>query len=106
MMKDGRGKRPAPVTKTPGKRPDAVDRGKSLDEDVRNEILSVIGTNLREARAKRGLSQIELSEASGVSQKHISQIECGRRNLTALTMQNLAKAVGVAVRDLLPRSKR
>jgi XRE family transcriptional regulator, regulator of sulfur utilization len=47
----------------------------------------------REAKVARGMSQRELSEASGVRQADISRIERGAGNPTAGTLQRLASAL-------------
>jgi DNA-binding XRE family transcriptional regulator len=49
-----------------------------------------LGLQLRDARVERGLTQVGLSEKSGVSQADISRIERGTGNPTQLTLQRLA----------------
>ena len=53
-----------------------------------------LGLQFRDARAARGISQRELSEASGVRQADISRIERGVGNPTEGTLQRLAFALG------------
>jgi ribosome-binding protein aMBF1 (putative translation factor) len=49
-----------------------------------------LGLQFRDARVSRGLTQVELSEKSGVSQADISRIERGAGNPTESTLQRLA----------------
>jgi DNA-binding XRE family transcriptional regulator len=49
-----------------------------------------LGIQFRGARIDRGLTQIELSELTGVSQADISRIERGAGNPTEATLQRLA----------------
>jgi len=49
-----------------------------------------LGLQFRDARVGRGLTQVELSEKSGVSQADISRIERGAGNPTESTLQRLA----------------
>lgn len=61
----------------------------------------LFGRNLKEAREIAGLSQVAVSEKTGVSQPDVSAIEAGRQNVTLERMVRLAKAVRSTVRDLL-----
>ncbi len=56
---------------------------------------------LRELRAKRGLSQRDLADLSGVSREYIARIELGQHDPTLSTLEKLAKALGVKVSRLL-----
>ena len=53
-----------------------------------------LGLQFRDARVQRGLTQVELSEKSGVSQADISRIERGAGNPTESTLQRLASVLG------------
>jgi XRE family transcriptional regulator, regulator of sulfur utilization len=52
-----------------------------------------LGLQFRDARVSRGLTQVELSEKSGVSQADISRIERGAGNPTESTLQRLASVL-------------
>jgi transcriptional regulator with XRE-family HTH domain len=56
-----------------------------------------IGRNLRRLRKDRGLSQLVLSEKSGIAQPSISDVETGRREPHHATLKRLADALGVGV---------
>lgn len=49
-----------------------------------------LGLQFRDARVSRGLTQVELSQKSGVSQADISRIERGSGNPTESTLHRLA----------------
>ncbi len=53
-----------------------------------------IGPQIEAARLKRGLTQAELADASGISQPYISQIESGNRGTSVALLQLLADALG------------
>jgi transcriptional regulator with XRE-family HTH domain len=60
------------------------------------------GETLKELRIKAGMTQKQLSEASGLSQNGISQLENGNRDPVWSAVQSLARALGVsseALRD-------
>jgi len=57
------------------------------------DIRVVIGRNVRRFRAAKGLTQEELSNRCDFDQRYISQIETGQRNLTVLSLYELAQAL-------------
>jgi transcriptional regulator with XRE-family HTH domain len=61
-----------------------------------------LGEVLQSTRLKRGLSQEQLAERSGVSVQHIAFIEQGRRKPQLKTLEKIADALGVRVKDLIP----
>lgn len=63
--------------------------------------MSPLGTNLRQLRQERDLSQEELSARSGVQAGEISRIEHGKRDPRVSTVLKLAKALRVAPGRLL-----
>lgn len=56
---------------------------------------------LAEIRNKRGMTQTELADACGISQKSISAIEVGRRRPSLEVLIRLAKALNVTVDELI-----
>jgi ribosome-binding protein aMBF1 (putative translation factor) len=52
-----------------------------------------LGLQFRDARVEQGLTQVELSEKSGVTQADINRIERGAGNPTALTLERLASVL-------------
>ncbi len=53
------------------------------------------GRRLRSLRLERGLSQERLGELASLDRTYISQAEAGRRNVTLVTIDKLASALGV-----------
>ena len=61
-----------------------------------------IAQNLKQRRKELNMSQIELSDESGVSQAQISNIEKGERpNPGVITIQKLATALKTSVDELI-----
>jgi transcriptional regulator with XRE-family HTH domain len=60
-----------------------------------------LGSNLRAAREKLGLTQEEVAERSGVHATEISRMEAGKRDPQVSTLRKLAKAVEVPPGQLL-----
>lgn len=71
-------------------------RGKHIGK-VDPDIKLVVGQAIAEAREEKGMSQRDLSCASGVMQADISKIEKGKGNPTISTLQKIAKSLGKSV---------
>jgi DNA-binding XRE family transcriptional regulator len=61
----------------------------------RSATLPELGRNLRRVRTAAGLTQTALAKRSGTDRSYVSGLEAGQRNPTALTLQRLAKVLGV-----------
>jgi DNA-binding XRE family transcriptional regulator len=68
--------------------PEAVAALRSLDSQLH------IAGQLLALRHRRGLTQRQLSELSGIQQADISRIECGETHPTTVTAKRLADALG------------
>lgn len=75
-------------------------RGKHIDK-VDPNIKLIVGQAIAEAREEKGMSQRDLSSASGVMQADISKIEKGKGNPTLTTLQKIAKSLGKTVASFL-----
>ena len=58
------------------------------------------GKNLRKTRISKGLSQEYLADEANITSNQVSRIENGEVNTTIVTINALAKALGIKVRDL------
>jgi transcriptional regulator with XRE-family HTH domain len=67
---------------------------------VKNPLLQ-FGTRVRELRTERKLSQEDLAEVADLHRNYISQIECGRRNVSLLNILKIARALGVRPAKLI-----
>ena len=65
------------------------------------ELARAFGQRLQKARRYAGLSQLELSAATGVSTPFISGLERGVRQPSLSTLVKLAGGLGVGVADLV-----
>ena len=61
----------------------------------RSATLPELGRNLQRVRTAAGLTQTTLAKRSGIHRSYVSALEAGQRNPTALTLQRLAKVLGV-----------
>ncbi len=60
-----------------------------------------IGSRIREARIKNGMSQADLAVKSGISLPHISDIELGKSNMMLPSFIRIAEALQVSADSLL-----
>lgn len=69
--------------------------------DVYMESGKKLGKNLKMLRLKRKLSQGELSKSLNVDRAYISNIENGRMNPTLSTLEKIAQALKVSIKELV-----
>ena len=60
------------------------------------------GDAIRRLRREQELSQEKLAELAGLDPKTIIQIEGGKRNPTLQTLQRIANALKVNLKDIIP----
>lgn len=59
-----------------------------------------IGKKIKEYRKKKNLSQAELAEITGLSDKHIGRIEAGKYFPNLLNFLNILDVIGLNLADL------
>ncbi|MEW6056609.1 MAG: helix-turn-helix transcriptional regulator [Bdellovibrionota bacterium] len=65
------------------------------------KYLQQVGKNIKSARLKAGLRQVDLEEKIGLNYRHYQNIEAGKSNLSLETLYRLAKLFKVDVKDLV-----
>jgi hypothetical protein len=96
----------------PGKRTEAVEALESLGfVDISDSVPwrecfpysdeELPGVVLAGARDKEGLTQRELSEATGIPQRHISEMENGKRAIGKEVAKRLSKVLKISYKALL-----
>ncbi|HTR35000.1 MAG TPA: helix-turn-helix transcriptional regulator [Bryobacteraceae bacterium] len=67
---------------------------------MKNPLLQ-FGERVKKVRLELGLSQEDLAEEADLHRNYISQIECGRRNLSLLNILKIARALKVPASKLI-----
>jgi len=67
------------------------------------DIRKLVGGNVARLRKGKGLKQEPFSDAAGITQSYLSQIENGHVNLTLLGLHELAQALQVEPAELFRR---
>ena len=64
-------------------------------------LKKTFGANVKEVRSRKGISQGELAEASGIDQARLSRMENGQIDIGILTLEKIANALDVSPAELL-----
>ena len=72
------------------------------DEDRR---LKALGQAIRVVRKAKSVSQEALAHNAGIDRSHMGKIERGERNVTALNLLRVAKALGVQPSEIFSKAE-
>ena len=64
------------------------------------QLLQTVGKKIQLIRDKKGLTQEQLEEKTGVNTKYISAIERGQKNVTVKTLEKIAKGLDIQLYEL------
>jgi transcriptional regulator with XRE-family HTH domain len=65
-----------------------------------NSIKSKFGNKLRELRKRKGLSQENFAGLADIDRTYIADIENGKRNVSIIIVEKIAKAFEISISDL------
>lgn len=80
------------------RRPRAPEEA-SAEQD---EFLQAIGTKIREARTRAGITGAQLADTIGAAKTWVYAVEDGQQNFTIQALRRLLKALDLDIRDVLP----
>jgi transcriptional regulator with XRE-family HTH domain len=63
------------------------------------DIRQKVGVRIRELRASQQITQEELAHRARLDRTYINSIENGRRNVSIVNVERIAKALGVTVKE-------
>ena len=66
----------------------------------RMSIQSRVSRNIQRIRREKDLSQEEVAHRADIHQTYLSGVETGKRNLSILVVERIAKALGVDVSEI------
>ncbi len=64
--------------------------------------LIIIGSKIRELRLAKGYSQEGIADAAGMGRTYMGRVERGEQNISIQNLIQIAFALDVEVRELLP----
>lgn len=68
-------------------------------------ITEQVGNRIRALRKQRGLSQEKLALKAGIDRTYLASIETGKRNATLLSLEKVAIALDISMRDFFDFEK-
>ncbi len=63
------------------------------------DIKVLVGKRVKELRNKLGISQEELADIAELDRTYITSVECGKRNISIVNIEKLAKALKVTIKE-------
>lgn len=81
------------------RRPTAL-RAPAASPPYGEDLLGALARRVREARGRSGLARRSLAEASGVSERHLAQLESGTGNISVVLLARVAQALDITLADL------
>ncbi len=63
------------------------------------DIKLLVGKRVRELRNSIGISQEELADLADLDRTYITSVECGKRNISIVNIEKLAKALKVSLAE-------
>ena len=67
------------------------------------DLLVRLGTRIRKLRKKRGWTQVEMAEKVGIDRSFLADVERGKRNVSILNLDLMAKGLKVSLSQLFSR---
>jgi transcriptional regulator with XRE-family HTH domain len=65
------------------------------------DLLQLLGDRIRHLREERGWTQVVMAEKVGIDRSFIADVERGKRNISILYLELIAKGLGVSLSKLL-----
>ncbi len=66
-----------------------------------NAFLKKLGSRIKVLRVAQGFSQTQLADSVGMSQRYLSEIEAGKRNISIYFLKILAERLSISLPELL-----
>lgn len=63
------------------------------------DIKLLVGKRVKELRNRLGISQEELAYRAGLDRTYITSVECGKRNISIVNIEKIAKALNVTLAE-------
>jgi XRE family aerobic/anaerobic benzoate catabolism transcriptional regulator len=68
-------------------------------------FLLSLGSRVRDLRNRRGMTRKTLAHESGVSERHLAQLECGEGNISILLLRRIATVLSISLEELFALNK-
>jgi transcriptional regulator with XRE-family HTH domain len=68
-----------------------------------HDLLTRLGDRIRKLRKARGWTQAEMAERVGIDRSFLADVERGKRNVSVLNLELIAKGFGLSLAQLFSR---
>jgi transcriptional regulator with XRE-family HTH domain len=68
-----------------------------------DDLLVRLGDRIRKLRKKRGWTQVEMAERVGIDRSFLADVERGKRNVSILNLDVMAKGLKITLSQLFSR---
>ena len=68
-----------------------------------DDLLVRLGDRIRRLRKKRGWTQVEMAERVGIDRSFLADVERGKRNVSVLNLDLMARGLKVSLSQLFSR---
>lgn len=82
------------------------DKAPPAPRDTSSNLLKMLGTRVRDARARHGMTRRMLAHDSHISERYLAELESGRGNLSIVLLRRLAAAIDVPLAELIDEGPR
>ncbi|AMO87254.1 anaerobic benzoate catabolism transcriptional regulator [Solibacillus isronensis B3W22] len=65
-----------------------------------NQLVNIVGANIRELRKQKKMTQEDLAEKCGLQTSYLAGVERGERNITLQTVEKIASGLNVNAKKL------
>ena len=69
------------------------------------EILIIIGNNIRKLRNQKKISQQELADITNIAKSTVQRIESGKLNPTILMLNSISTSLNISITEILIENK-
>jgi XRE family aerobic/anaerobic benzoate catabolism transcriptional regulator len=90
---------PVPAPADP--QPDEAEERARDEAKARHPFLAQLGESVRALRSRHGMTRKGLAHATGVSERHLANLELGRGNPSVLVLLDVAQALKCSLAELL-----
>jgi transcriptional regulator with XRE-family HTH domain len=70
---------------------------------LQQDIQKAVGQRIKAIRERKGITQDQLAEMTGLNRVHLYRLETGRQSMTLRTLKLIADTLDVRARDLIGR---
>ncbi len=67
------------------------------------DLLIRLGMRIKTLRKKRGWTQVEMAEMVGIDRSFLADVERGKRNISILNLELIAKGLRISLSQLFSR---